>query len=175
MNTLSRLNAHKRFLCFGRHISVTYALNFGVVSKPYTTCMYYQYLSFSAYQCTFVKGDGAGGSEIYFGKTHTAGECVDICITYREEHPNYNGVTISLKGHCYCEKNMKRSKNIYSEWYTCLLHREDPDTGRDNLRYAFISPKYLVHLLYSHTLTCFQTIYYLDLSTDCFLHMFCFI
>ncbi|XP_057313930.1 adhesion G protein-coupled receptor B1-like [Hydractinia symbiolongicarpus] len=73
-------------------------------------------------KCSFVKGDGTGGTEINIGYKKTVAECINACVAKRVEYPDINGVTIPPAGrvNCYCERRMTGS-NGSGSWKTCKI------------------------------------------------------
>lgn len=79
-----------------------------------------------AFRCPkFTPGNGNGIVEKYFGPVPNERYCVDVCVINY-----YNGVTVSLfdqheltmKYHCYCEKQMTQPNTFSSNFKTCIIY-----------------------------------------------------
>ena len=74
-----------------------------------------------SYECSFVSGDGSGGSERKIG-TQKGAECIKACIELRKTDTSINGVTVVADNRpgCWCEKSMTgvSSSGTYK---TCFL------------------------------------------------------
>ena len=66
--------------------------------------------------CTFVMGDGTGGTEKYIGTTTTDDKCADLV---QNKEPNANGATWG-RGECYAEFDAA-GINDNERWRTCLF------------------------------------------------------
>ena len=78
----------------------------------------------TAYECSFVSGDGDGESDIKIGD-QTGNDCIKACVELRKEDKSINGVTVfqDNRGGCYCEKNMDKVSPS-STYKTCFLKTE---------------------------------------------------
>ena len=79
-------------------------------------------LYFLDYSCSFVTGDGVGGTEQNIAYQPTPQAYIDACVNKKQTDPDINGVTITLSraGSCYCERKMEKS-NGNPSWKTCKL------------------------------------------------------
>ena len=75
-----------------------------------------------ATECSFVNGDGSGGSEVKIGD-HTGTRCIEECIQRRKTDTTINGVTIKQdhSGGCWCERNMNHVTKSMT-YKTCFLN-----------------------------------------------------
>ena len=77
---------------------------------------------FSEEICTFVIGDGTGGTEEKIGDTDTEDECADLV---RSTKPSANGATWgadwSNRRECYAEYNATGIDDDFI-WKTCLFN-----------------------------------------------------
>ena len=99
-------------------------------------------LYFLDYSCSFVTGDGVGGTEQNIAYQPTPQACIDACANRKQKDPKINGVTIILSGTgiCYCEKKMEKS-NGNPLWKTCkLIHN-----GSNKCSFFFLD--FIPHLL----------------------------
>ena len=75
-----------------------------------------------SYECSFVSGDGFGGSETKIG-SQKGDECIKACIELKKTDSSINGVTTAMAANrpgCWCEQSMTRVSP--SETYkTCFL------------------------------------------------------
>ena len=98
----------------------------------------------SEYECSFVSGDGAGGTETKIG-VQTGNDCIKACVELRKKDKSINGVTVRQdnSGGCWCEKSMDEVSTS-STYKTCFLKTE----GKENCRlyFYFVVKKYMIYL-----------------------------
>ena len=91
-------------------------------STSWHTCLFPGDMSL----CTYVVGDGVGGTEEGLGDANSESECVTMV---RQMRPEANGATYSAPGtgtSCYAEFGMTES-NGSASWQTCLFDNAQPD------------------------------------------------
>lgn len=72
-------------------------------------------------RCTFISGDGLGGTELKVGN-QKGSQCIDACMERRKSDGTINGVTVknNKAGGCWCERNMA-SRNSNSYYKSCFI------------------------------------------------------
>lgn len=73
--------------------------------------------------CTFVMGDGTGGTDDYIGETTTEDECAQLV---QSKTPSANGATWGVQNeNCYAEFGAT-SNDGDTNWRTCLFKGQLP-------------------------------------------------
>ena len=97
-------------------------------------CFYVGLLLFSFTEliCSFILGDGIGGTEKKISNSLKGEACVAACLERKKWDLDINGVTVLQNGEggCWCE--IKMTSTSYSKKYkTCLLLPEGVDRKTD--------------------------------------------
>merc|ERR1712080_201038 len=75
-----------------------------------------------AYTCSFVTGDGTGGTDEKISSILSGIECVAACVDKKKQDNRINGVTIrNGRPGCWCEKSMSGVATGSSAFRTCFL------------------------------------------------------